>query len=231
MTGWQLFHQSIPRTYIEGLIPDTLRAPPPISRSRQTISDDYLKRDADYEQITIEDRIRDLLMPLYLGEELSPRFAHWKENQAFHQRRSVFHQQKEMFRQKAVEEWKKGGKDKGLRAVMNTAEAGLSGVPLSPRTEKEVQQAADIEYDTDLQRDLRRKAWEIRAGRIWNYATEQWEDTEQSEAKQRKQKRKAAKKVQKLQYLDTLRLPEGKNQVLPPGLSRKNQQRSVEGTA
>ena len=83
LTGEQLFDQGLPRTVIERLIPDTLRAPPPISRHHQVISDDYLKRGSDSAEMTEEDRIRDLLMPLYLGEELSPRFSHWKENKAF----------------------------------------------------------------------------------------------------------------------------------------------------
>ncbi|ORX34561.1 hypothetical protein BD324DRAFT_610123 [Kockovaella imperatae] len=223
---------------ISQILPIHMRAPPPLSKDRQWVSDTYLTNQEPSEDIryaygedaeghAAENRLVDLLMPLYLGEELSPRFSSSKKRLAFKHRLSIFAQEKEDYIQRAVDAWEAGGRDRNLRAVLNSPEALLSGVPITPRTLKEVREAAELEYKRIREADMRDASKQIRKGKLWDYVNEGWLDTEKSKRKERKIRRKVEKAKLKLERLDQLKLRERRNQVLPPGLSQNPEDKKL----
>ncbi|ORY31986.1 hypothetical protein BCR39DRAFT_524948 [Naematelia encephala] len=118
------------------------RSPAP---TNQVFADAYITdRDARSNPL-IDD-----LMPLYLSEELSNRMAKHKIDADFWAKRFYESRERVQAGKKAVVEWRAGGRDSDLRAIMDLPIAGLEGVPLIPRTAKEVREAAQEEFDEQI---------------------------------------------------------------------------------
>ncbi len=91
------------------------------------------------------DPVIDSLMPLYLGEELSPRFSRAKATAGWNLRKDEGDRERKAHVAKAVAEWRSNGKDRGLEKAME--QVGLDGVKLRRRTLNEVEESAAKEYD------------------------------------------------------------------------------------
>ncbi|KAJ9128334.1 hypothetical protein QFC24_000627 [Naganishia onofrii] len=104
------------------------------------ISDTYIEQSA---KTAVEPNV-DALMPLYLTEELSPRFSRAKATKGYNLRRQAEVQEKTAHATGQVRQWRKSGGDTGLEGAL--AAVGLDGVSLRARTSKEVREAAEQEY-------------------------------------------------------------------------------------
>ena len=192
------------------LLPFTLRSPPPID---QEISDIYINTPDSRSEPMV-----DVLMPLFLSEELAPRFAKHKISDAWKHRQDLLKSSRIRVGDNSVRTWELGGRDAGLRDVMDSDEAGLEGVPFLARSVEEVREAAMAEVDEEVERERRFVKSQKLSGMVWD--TEQNRFVSGDKAKQRLRKSlKKQKKVVKLEKrLSNLRLKPGKNMVLPPGL-------------
>ncbi len=202
--------QEAERAIVNSLLPLTLRSPPPTD---QSISDDYINTP-DLRQ----DPVIDALMPLYLSEELSPRFAKHKVSKTWEYRKAVEASLRNQIGEDRVREFEDGGRDEGLRDVMDSDEAGLEGVPLRPRTVKEVREAALAEHDEEVTEERMRVKEFLVRGWNWDRERNQWIRG----GKALRTQRKKLKKVEKAKRLEVrmrdLQLKPGKNVVVPKGL-------------
>lgn len=171
--------------------------------------------DRRYRARVRKNMVVDNLMPLYLSEELSPRFAGhkvadaWKARQALRSRIRI--EKGEM----AVEAWRKGGRDVGLRAIMDSDEAGLEGVPLRPRTREEVRSAALAEHDEEAAIEKKYVSAQIASGMTWDMGKGAWVAGHKARRAHRKKEKKARKRINLESRMRDLKLKEGKNMVLP----------------
>ncbi|KAJ9125565.1 hypothetical protein QFC22_000527 [Naganishia vaughanmartiniae] len=106
---------------------------------RQT-SDQYIEQSAVSD---VQPNV-DALMPLYLTEELSPRFSRAKATKGFNLRRQAEALEKTAHATGQVRQWREGGGDTGLEGAL--AAVGLDRVSIRARTSKEVREAAEQEY-------------------------------------------------------------------------------------
>jgi large subunit ribosomal protein L24 len=104
------------------------------------ISDTYIEQSV---KTAVEPNV-DALMPLYLTEELSPRFSRAKATKGYNLRRQAEVQEKTAHATGQVRQWRESGGDTGLEGAL--AAVGLDGVSLRARTSKEVREAAEQEY-------------------------------------------------------------------------------------
>ena len=193
------------------LIPITLREPLP---KNQNIADEYLISTPgrpDYELI-------DNLMPLYLGEELSPRFAKNKIAAVYRARQHQLEQERAAYGSDAVAEWIANGRDEGLREIMESPLTNLSGAPLRKRNAREVREAAYLEFDMMRQDQVKEVSSRLRKGWKWDYGKETWiAGTKQVKFQEKMiAKEKKAEKIKR--RLEGLKLRPKGNMVVPPHL-------------
>jgi large subunit ribosomal protein L24 len=174
----------------------------------------------------------DAIMPLYLSEELSPRFSRAKATSGFNERRQVEAEAREEVGRVAVEDWEAGGRDKGLERVLESDEVGLEGVSVRGRTRKEVRQAAIEAFDEQLERVRKEVKAARREGKVYDWSAEGgvnsakatgevvavgdgWLQGEKGRKVEVSRARKERKERRTLAKLENLRLEEGRNMVVP----------------
>jgi large subunit ribosomal protein L24 len=179
---------------VEELIPASSGARPP---SNQTWSNEYLTRDPSASNPSI-----DTVMPLYLSEELSPRFSRAKRTKGWNDRRQVLLRERDEAARAAVEAW-----------------VGLEGVTVRGRTRKEVREAALAEFD-EASQGVRAEVRDARAkGRVWQEGSDgegYWVEGPKGERLARKQGRKQLRKEKLETRLENLELEPERNVVVPP---------------
>lgn len=181
----------------------------------QSISDSYLLGST---QATAADH----LMPLYLSEELSPRFTTHKMAELYKLRQSQAKEAKETFVKAALQKWHNQGRDRNLRRVMDAPDVGLAGVPLSKRSARDIREAATIEWEDTNAKHLAEVAGKLKRGWRWNH-----ENPNGGWIRGPKAQRTADKRVKKLQKatmlrerLAKLKLGPGANMVVPPQIAK-----------
>ncbi len=107
-------------------------------------------------------------MPLYLTEELSPRFSRAKQTTGWNLRRQleIAHKKNEI--REKVETWDAEGRDINLSDVLESDEVGLEGLTLRPRTFKEVKEATGMEVEDNLERLAGQVRIARRFGKVWD---------------------------------------------------------------
>ncbi|WVQ64638.1 uncharacterized protein L199_002805 [Kwoniella botswanensis] len=196
--------EAIEETKAADLVPQHVNAPSPADTS---FSDAYINHMNGNRKLNNEEsNFVDLLMPLYLSEELSPRFGKYKTYKAYRARREVEELERQRAGKEAVEEWVMNGKDKGLKEIMDLDEIGLEGVFLKPRTRKEVRDSAITEFD--LQNELTRKEvnMNVREGRLYDTELGDWFNGPKADNIERKRERKERKERKALERLERLKL-------------------------
>ncbi|KLT42172.1 hypothetical protein CC85DRAFT_328404 [Cutaneotrichosporon oleaginosum] len=192
------------------LVPNSLRAPAP---SDQTWADKYILQPGARGQAALQ-----AAMPLYLSEELSPRFSRAKQQSGWTARRTAEAEARAQAVKEAVDAWTAAGKDKGLSAVLANEYVNLSGVQIRPRTETEVAEAAAQAFDEEIRLARREVKYHVAAGRVFKDG--EWVEGEKGiklEAKRARKERKARKAIERL---EKLALEETKNQVIPPDVRK-----------
>jgi large subunit ribosomal protein L24 len=194
---------------VEELIPASSGARPP---SKQTWSNEYLTRDPSASNPSI-----DTVMPLYLSEELSPRFSRAKRTKGWNDRRQVLLRERDEAARAAVEAWEASGRDRVLSDVLS--QVGLEGVTVRGRTRKEVREAALAEFD-EASQGVRAEVRDARAkGRVWQEGSDgegYWVEGPKGERLARKQGRKQLRKEKLETRLENLELEPERNVVVPP---------------
>ncbi|OCF33180.1 hypothetical protein I316_05225 [Kwoniella heveanensis BCC8398] len=204
--------QSIIGTTAADMFPQHINAPPP---SDAFASDQYIHQTNGKELDRSNTEDIDMLMPLYLSEELSPRFARMKTYKAYRARREAEELERDAVGKDAVDAWEAGGRDKGLREAMELEQVGLEGVFLKPRTRKEVREAAVAEYDVENEAMRQEVNMSVREGKLWDAKLEEWVDGPKAERIARRRARKARKESKVIEKLARLQLQEDENTVLP----------------
>lgn len=105
------------------------------------VSDSYIEQSA---ASSVQPTV-DAFMPLYLTEELSPRFSRAKATKGYNLRREMEALERKAHAQDEVSEWRERGGDTGLEGAL--AAVGLDGLAIRSRTSREVREAAEKEYD------------------------------------------------------------------------------------
>ncbi|CAD6564185.1 MAG: hypothetical protein TREMPRED_004464 [Tremellales sp. Tagirdzhanova-0007] len=201
------------------LLPLTTRSPPPTD---QAISDMYINNPDSRSEPMV-----DVLMPLFLSEELAPRFAKHKISEAWKHRQDLLKSTRMRIGEDSVKAWELGGRDAGLRDVMDSDEAGLEGVPLRPRSVQEVREAALAEVDEEVERERKFVKSQIVSGMVWDSARHMYVRGDKAKQKLRKRLKKQKKAVKLEQRLSNLKLKPGKNMVLPPSLVASDPERAI----
>jgi large subunit ribosomal protein L24 len=200
------------------ITPSSSRAPPP---SDQSFSDTYIDSLDDRRHPTVESA-----MPLYLSEELSPRFSRAKQTRGWNERRLQEQAERVEIGRLAVEEWEAGGRDKALQDLVSDGSAGLEGVSIRSRTRQEVRDAAMAEYDEELLQKKKSIQHARKMGLKWDRHVEEWEAMPEPIVMEGGQQHKAATKRERKvrradrleKKLEDLKLEEGRNMVLPQDL-------------
>lgn len=148
----------------------------------------------------------DMVMPLYLSEELAPRFARLKKYKAYKTRREAEEIERSVIGRSAVNEWESQGRDRGLKEAMDLEEVGLEGVYIKHRTRKEVRDAAVDEFDVDNEVVRGEVNMAVREGKIWDTAVGDWVDGPKALKIQRKRERRERKREKELEKLQNLSL-------------------------
>jgi large subunit ribosomal protein L24 len=107
-------------------------------------------------------------MPLYLSEELSPRFSRAKVVQAWKLKHEKRIADGKAHVEAAINAWRANGKDRYLREIADSNAANLRGVPIKPRSEREVREAAEIEWRILQEKELRAAAKKLKLGWLWD---------------------------------------------------------------
>lgn len=187
------------------LVPKTVRSPPPRD---QFISDVYLKSKRHEHAV-------DSAMPLYLGEELSPRFTRHDRAERYRVMEANLTKAKADYVAAQVEVWEALGRDRYLRETMDLPEANLRGVPIKPRTKAEIVEAAEIEWDQEHERKLAESKKQMRQGYRFNIERGVWEAGPVALHRQAKRERKVEKAEDLSQRLEKLKLSPRKNMYVP----------------
>ncbi|KAL7421427.1 hypothetical protein Q5752_004313 [Cryptotrichosporon argae] len=201
-----------------------LRAPPPAD---QGFSDTYINARGT-------DRHHSLLnafLPLYLSEELSPRFSRAKKTAAGTARRATEARTRVDAVRDALDDWEAGGRDAGLKSVLELDPVGLEGVSVRARTRAEVREGAGAQFDAAVQesRDAARLA--RLEGRRWvqpaahidaagetSWPQGYWVDGPEALRAARKRGRKERKERKIEERMRGLRLNDERNTVVPADL-------------
>jgi large subunit ribosomal protein L24 len=194
---------------VPAIVPKTTHAPPP---KDQSVADVY--RAGGYEDQTANLAV-DALMPLYLSEELSPRFAKHTLTDLYKIRKEQREAGKKAYIEAAVQQWKDLGRDRFLREIMDTEEANLRGVPLKPRSEREIREVAEIEWQQETERELLVVSKRLKRGYQWNYEEGKWVNGPRAQRRVDKLAAKQRKAHRLHVYLENLKLKQGKNMVVP----------------
>jgi large subunit ribosomal protein L24 len=200
------------------IVPSSSRARAP---ANQEFSDIYIDSPEDRSRPTVESA-----MPLYLSEELSPRFSRAKQTRGWNERRLREQAERVEIGRVAVEEWEAGGRDRALNELLADDSTGLEGVKIRSRTRQEVRDAAMAEYDEELAKRHKMVQHARKMGLKWDRHVEGWEAMPEPSVMPGGQQDKAATKRDRKdrradrleQKLEDLKLEEGRNMVLPPDL-------------
>ncbi|WVQ76508.1 hypothetical protein IAR50_006178 [Cryptococcus sp. DSM 104548] len=192
----------------------THRLAPPITD--QVISDGYLA--SVREPTRWEDQLNwmaDTLMPLHLSEELSPRWARGRQRAAWAVRRDKEEEERRAAGKEAVAEWEAGGKDKGLKSILEIEQISLDGVSLRPRTRSEVRDAAQTSYLVENSEKQAEVYQNRRAGMKFDLETGEWVAGQKALDIERKRRRRERKERRKAEKMENLKLEQGENMVVP----------------
>lgn len=139
-------------------------------------------------------------MPLYLSEELSPRFSRAKATKGWNLRREQEEEEREAFVKAKVDEWHAKGKDTGLEDAMRTM--GMNG-KIRGRTADEVREMARVEYNQSVEDRSKLARQAKRVGARYDVVADQWMVPLEGSKLTRKAKRerRAAKREEKLKQL------------------------------
>ena len=149
----------------------------PVNKLPRSISDAYINAnakaaadtDVPFDSLSAD---VDSMMPLYLSEELSPRFSRAKATKGWNLARAAEKEEREVFGAKAVQAWREGGKDAGIQGTLERV--GLGGVTVRGRTSKEVREAARSDYDNALFERSRIARMAKRAGGTFDVVNDRW---------------------------------------------------------
>lgn len=191
------------------LIPVSLRGPAPGPQD-QDWADEYVFAPESRTSPELE-----AALPLYLQEELSPRYSRAKQIKGWNQRRAAEAEAREAYVAAAVDEWEAGGRDRGLEELLTLDAVRLEGITLRPRTRQEIRDAAGREFDTQLAhtRKLTRRA----AAAGMRFVEGQWVPGAKGEEIQRKKSRKERKLRKIEERLNRIKLEDAPNQAIPLG--------------
>ncbi|WVQ80296.1 hypothetical protein IAT38_002401 [Cryptococcus sp. DSM 104549] len=203
--------------------PQHINAPP---LANNTFSDHYI---AGENLVADQACLLDNIMPLYLSEELAPRFAKTKMWKAWRLRREAAELEKKRVGEEAVRAWNKAGRDKKLQVVLEQDSIALDDVHLRKRTAAEVRAAAEMRYELAKAQTQHEVAQQTRAGRIYNVAKGRWEDGPETIKADRKKTRKDRKARKVAKKLVGLKLEEGVNMVVPRAVRKEVKVEGVEG--
>lgn len=189
------------------LIPTSLRGPAPGPQD-QDWADEYVFAPESRSSPELE-----AALPLYLQEELSPRYSRAKTTKGWRLRREAEAAAREEYVQRAVDEWEAQGRDEGLAELLTLDAVRLEGVSIRPRTRAEIREAAGREFDTQLEhtKKLTRRA----AAAGMRFLDGQWVPGAKGEEIARKRSRKERKLRKIEERLSKLQLEEKPNQVIP----------------
>jgi large subunit ribosomal protein L24 len=140
----------------------------------------------------------DIMMPLYLSEELSPRFSRAKATRGWNLARAAEREERENYAARAVQQWRESGKDANLSETLNRV--GLGGVTIRSRTAKEVRSAAQEDYENALFERSRIARMAKRAGGTFDVVNDQWK-VELDPAKLKRALKKAERAKRKETFL------------------------------
>lgn len=188
-------------TPLVDIFPQHINSPPPAS---QGLADEYLRPHS--ERNTEEIIAADTLMPLYLSEELAPRWAKGKMWKAYRARREAAEMEKKMVGKQAVEEWEAQGRDRDLKAVVDLEAVGLEGVFVRGRTRAEVREAAEREYEAANAEVQAEVAHHVREGRLYDSELGLWYNGPKGEKREKKRERKERKARKVLEKMERLAL-------------------------
>lgn len=160
-------------------------------------------------------------MPLYLTDELAPRFTRVKMAKAWKQRRLNEAAEERRLVKEVTRSWQDGSQDNGLREVMDMPEVGLHGVYLRPRKGKEVAQVVRLEYREELDNIKAKTRKLIYLGWKWRPEAKDgnggWIKGPKVLKREFKIRSKARRAKQREEKLRTFTLKPGKNQYIPEG--------------
>lgn len=182
--------------------PRSLRAPP--GDLPRAISDAYIDSAGDAAPPAPE---VDTLMPLYLSEELSPRFSRAKATRGWNLRREQEAAEREAYVRAQVDAWHAGGKDTGLEGAMAAMGLALGSdsaagarTRVRGRTAAEVREMAAAEYDDLLAKRGKLARQAKRVGARHDVESDKWmvrlENT--TLTRRAKRERRAAKREARL---------------------------------
>lgn len=191
------------------LIPSSLRGPAPGPQD-QDWADEYVFAPESRASPELE-----AALPLYLQEELSPRYSRAKTTKGWNLRREAEAEAREAHITAAVAEWEAGGRDAGLEELLTLDAVRLEGVTIRPRTRQEIRDAAAREFDTQLAhtRKLTRRA----AAAGMKFVEGQWVAGAKGEEIMRKKSRKERKLRKIEERLTKIKLEDAPNQAIPLG--------------
>lgn len=202
-----------PESIPDKLIPTSMRAPPP---KDQAFADEYI-----FNPSARHDPLVEAAMPLYLGEELSPRFSRAKKQRGWRLRRELEESHRVQKAKSDVDAWEAGGRDEGIEEVLDLDIVGLDGVKIRNRTRKEVREAALSEVDEEIKAARQMTERARAAGQVFlqqQGVDGEWVDGPKGLDLARRRARKERKERRTLKKLANLSLQERKNQVIPPDL-------------
>ncbi|WWC85635.1 uncharacterized protein L201_000501 [Kwoniella dendrophila CBS 6074] len=198
--------EALQNTDAAALVPQHINAPSP---KDELFADAYINHMNETRKLnTQESDFVDLLMPLYLSEELSPRFAKNKTYKAYKARREFEENEREKIGKLAIKEWELNGKDKNLKDILNLDEIGLEGVFIKPRSRKEVKDSAIIQFDLENEQIRKQVNLNVREGKIYDTQSGQWINGPKADNIERKRSRKARKERKALERLANLKIEE-----------------------
>lgn len=197
-------------TIPEPLVPVSMRAPVP---KDQAWSNAYI-----FQPEARADQSMQAAMPLYLGEELGPRFARAKKVEGWKARREMEEIAREKEIKAAVDAWEAGGRDAGLEDILSSGIVNLEGVHIRSRTRKEIREAAAAAFDADLAAAKEAAQRAHNEGKRYDTEKGTWVDGAKGLKAIRKRLRKARKARKITERLEKLTLTEAKNQVIPEDL-------------
>jgi large subunit ribosomal protein L24 len=196
-----------PTSIPPSLVPQSLRAPPP---TNQAYSDKYVFSPEARASATLQ-----AAMPLYLGEELSPRFSRAKLTKGWTARREMEAAARDHHAAAAVAEWEAGGRDAGLEDLLALPAVNLEGVTIRSRTRREVRDAAGVQFDKELAQNRSQVKANAASGARFNHVTGVTHQGAKGIRAIRKRIRKARKQEKITHRLQRLTLSGAKNQVIP----------------
>jgi large subunit ribosomal protein L24 len=170
------------------------RAPP--SELPRAHSDDYIHGARDSHI--------DTMMPLYLSEELSPRFSRAKATKGWNLRREQEQREREAYVKQVVDDWHAKGKDAGLEEAMR--QVGISAVRVRGRTADEVREMAAVEYEHMVEERSKLARQAKRVGARHDVDADKWMVPLENTTLKRKVKRarRAARREEALRQQESL---------------------------